>query len=343
VSQLPTVVDVGRLAGVSRQTVSNVLNSPEVVRPATRERVEAAIATLGYRPHASARRLRTKKSSTLGVRLGPVLDGISGSVLDHFLHALTQRAEARGMRIMVYTAKDAQEEIRQFERLFDAADVDGFVLTATFHHDPRPAWLIDHGIPFVTFGRPWGIDDLTHPRHPWVDVDGRSGVREATSYLLGLGSSRVAFLGWPSADGTGQDRELGWRDAMTEAADVSAAELDALVVSAEDRVRDARDAVEAFLATGAPFDAMVCASDSLALGALLAVGTRLPVIGFDNTPVAAAVGLSSVEQPLDEVAAGALDLLMGASGGEVLGRISSDAPQHRLVVPHLVIREQVRA
>ena len=82
-----TVADVAAAAGVSRQTVSNVLNAPDVVRPATRERVERVIAELGYRPHASARRLRTRQSSTLGIRLAQV-HGISGAVLDRFLHAL---------------------------------------------------------------------------------------------------------------------------------------------------------------------------------------------------------------------------------------------------------------
>jgi DNA-binding LacI/PurR family transcriptional regulator len=79
-AQLPTVDDVAQRAGVSRQTVSNVLNAPAVVRDATRVRVESAIAELGYRPHASARRLRTQQSSTIGVRLDPLSkNGISGS------------------------------------------------------------------------------------------------------------------------------------------------------------------------------------------------------------------------------------------------------------------------
>ncbi|MDQ1513494.1 MAG: hypothetical protein QOC59_1336, partial [Microbacteriaceae bacterium] len=72
--RLPTVTDVATAAGVSRQTVSNVLNSPAIVRAETRERVERVIAELNYRPHASARRLRTRLSETIGVRLDPVAD-----------------------------------------------------------------------------------------------------------------------------------------------------------------------------------------------------------------------------------------------------------------------------
>src|SRR5665213_1427470 len=121
-STMPTVLDVGRVAGVSRQTVSNVLNSPDIVRPETRARVEAAISQLGYRPHASARRLRTRRSSTIGIRLDPMANGISGSVHDRFLHSLTEQADALGLRVMLFTALDPQDEIRQIRRLHEGSD-----------------------------------------------------------------------------------------------------------------------------------------------------------------------------------------------------------------------------
>ncbi len=338
--QLPTVLDVGRAAGVSRQTVSNVLNSPELVRPATREKVEAAIAELGYRPHASARRLRTRKSSTLGIRLDPMTNGISGSVLDRFLHSLTEQADRRGLRVMLFTATDPLDEIRQFGRLRDGADVDAFVLTSTFYGDPRTEWLIEHDVPFVTFGRPWGIDDMNDPRHLWVDVDGWSGLQVATGSLLRSGAEYVAYLGWPSPSGTGDDRRRGWRDAMRAAGVLDERALAALDEPAEDGVAQGREAMRAVLAAGVRVDAVVAASDSLALGALLAVGADIPVVGYDNTPVAEAVGLSSVEQPLDEVAAGALELLLGPHGNEVVGwRSASTDSRHRLVRPRLVVRD----
>ena len=343
-TQQPTVLDVGRVAGVSRQTVSNVLNAPELVRPATREKVEAAIRQLGYRPHASARRLRTRKSSTLGIRLDPMTNGISGSVLDRFLHALTEKADARGLRIMLFTASDPGDEIRQFGRLHDGADVDAFILTSTFYGDPRTEWLIENDIPFVTFGRPWGIDDMNDPQHRWVDVDGWSGLREATRSLTSAGVEHVAFLGWPSPSGTGDDRRRGWRDAMREAGALTGDEIAALDIASEDGVTHGRDAVRGLLDAGVVVDAVVCASDSLALGALLAVGPDIPVIGYDNTPVASAIGLSSVEQPLDEVAEGVLQLLLGERGSDVVGwdADSTDA-RHRLITPRLVTRTRALA
>jgi DNA-binding LacI/PurR family transcriptional regulator len=244
---------------------------------------------------------------------------------------------------MLFTATDPEDEIRQFKRMRDGADVDAFVLTSTVYRDPRTEWLIENRVPFVTFGRPWGIDDMNDPSHLWVDVDGWSGLRQATAHLLGEGAVRIAYLGWPSPSGTGDDRLRGWRDAMASSG-LAERELDELRLSTEDGVGQGREAMRRMRESGIRFDAIVCASDSLALGALLAVGPDVPVIGYDNTPVAESVGLSSVEQPLDEVAAGALELIMGRSGSTLVdwnaGAPADAGPRHRLVTPRLILRHR---
>ncbi|WP_157602592.1 LacI family DNA-binding transcriptional regulator, partial [Promicromonospora kroppenstedtii] len=158
-AKAPTVEDVARAAGVSRQTVSNVLNSPDIVRGPTRERVQRAIVELGYRPHAAARRLRTRRSSTIGVRLDPYAGGISGVVLDRFVHALTERASERGMRVLLYAARTPTEEIDRIGDLVDGGEIDAVVLTGTSHEDTRTTWLQERDVPFVSFGRPWRADD----------------------------------------------------------------------------------------------------------------------------------------------------------------------------------------
>jgi len=326
---MPTVLDVARLAGVSRQTVSNVLNAPERVRAATRERVMSAVAELGYRPHASARRLRTGRAATIAARLDPFGGGISGAVLDRFLHALTQTAEARGLSVMLYTATDAEHEIRQFQRLIDGAVVDAFVLASTYAGDPRTEWLIAHGQRFVTFGRPWGIADPADPAHLWVDVDGRAGVAEAVRKLRAAGAERVGFLGWPAGSGTGDERRAGWADAL-EAAGVGRRQRDALSVAAEDSVAEGREATRRLLAQASALDAIVAASDTLALGALMETRGAVRVVGFDNTPVAEAIGFSSIDQRVDEVAEAALELLEAGA--------AAPAGTHRLIRPRVILR-----
>lgn len=334
----PTIVDVANLAGVSRQTISNVLNAPERVRPETRERVAAAISELGYRPHASARRLRTQKSSTIGIGLDPRTSGISGSIHDRFLHALTEQADRKNLRVLVFTAQGPADEIRQFRKLRDGADVDAFVLTSTFLGDPRTSWLIEHDQPFVTFGRPWGIDDMNDPQHLWVDVDGRAGLAEATRHLLSRGLTRIGYLGWPRGSGTGDDRWRGWRETMALQAGVQDGELEAYEMQVIDGVATGADAMRALLAHADGIEAVVCASDALALGALMATGGNIPVVGYDNTPVAASIGFSSIEQPIEEVAACVLELLTGVHGGRLRQPAETAGPRHRLLRPSLLVR-----
>jgi len=333
---LPTIGDVARLAGVSPQTVSNVLNSPHIVSDTTRVKVQAVIDQLGYRPNSAARQLRTRASSTIGIRIDPTTsDGVSGAALDRFLHELTQQAEDRGLRVLLFTATSPEDEIAQYTKLRDTADVDAIVVTSTVFADPRLAWLRNERLPFVAFGRPWG-NDLEDHRIRWVDVDGHEGVRRATQHLYGRGLRQIGYLGWPHGSGTGDDRRLGWLDACAELGIDSTAEL-----VAEDRVPDARVAVQALLTGGSGVEAFVCVSDTLALGALMAVREagrpHFPVIGFDNTPVARAVGLSSVDQSLDAVAQAVVDLLLG-DGSRIVQPIPEDEPHHRLVAPRLVVR-----
>jgi DNA-binding LacI/PurR family transcriptional regulator len=333
-AKAPTVQDVAERAGVSRQTVSNVLTTPDVVRPGTRDRVLSAIDELGYRTHGAARRLRLRRSSTIGIRLDPYVGGISGVVLDRFVHAVTERASARGMRMLVYSARSAEEEFTSLSALWDSSEIDAAILTGTVRDDPRVPLLDGRALPFVSFGRPWGEDDIADPRHLWVDVDGASGTRAATTHALAYGS-RVAFLGWPSGSGTGDDRERGWLEAMR------AAGVDGIRLTATEDVAAARGAVEQGLDAGFDADAIVCVSDTLAVGALLALnatGRRLPVIGFDNTPTADALGFSSVEQRPEDVADGVLTLLMGSTGDVVVPRRPQAGTAHVLIEPELVIR-----
>ncbi|HEY8588099.1 MAG TPA: substrate-binding domain-containing protein [Naasia sp.] len=330
---MPTVLDVARAAGVSRQTVSNVLNAPGLVREATRERVLTEISRLGYQPHASARRLRTRRSSTLGVRLHEPEDGISGALLDQFLHSLTASADRRGYRVMLFAAADPGDEVAHIRRLSDGADVDAFVLTSTEHGDSRVRWLLDNDVPFITFGRPWGGEDLG--LHPWVDVDGRAGTREATLHLLDGGRRRVGFLGWPSPSGTGDDRRLGWEQAVAERGAPGGA---GMTGESEDHIGEAEEVTARWLDRDPGLDGLVCASDSLALGASFAAGRAgraLEVIGFDNTPVARALGLSSVEQRTDLVAAAILDLLLDGGG---VRTAPEEGWETRLIAPELVLR-----
>ena len=305
-----TIATVARHAQVSRQTVSNVLNAPHIVREETRRRVQEAITALGYRANQAARQMRTGRSRLIAVRIEPTRDGINGSVLDRFLHGLTETADAAGYRVLLYTARDDDQEITTYDDLLGAYDLDAFVLTGTKHGDPRTAWLAEREVPFVTFGRPWDAPES----HPWVDVDGAAGTAQATARLLTNGHRRIAFIGWPAGSGVGDDRRAGWRTTLTAAG----LDSDGLHRESEDGIANGERSMRELLTTPDPPTGVVCASDSLALGALQAVRTvaaETAVIGFDDTPVAAAVGLTSVSQPLAAAAACCVELLTGVLDG----------------------------
>lgn len=338
----PTLESVAAHAAVSRQTVSNVLNAPHLVAPRTLDRVKDSISELRYRPHRAARQLRTRRSHVIGLRLEPVRDGINGAVLDRFLHALTERAQVGGYRIELFTADDDTGEITQYEDMLESTEVDAFVLTSTHAGDPRTEWLADRGVPFVTFGRPWG-SPAGVPDHPWVDVDGAAGTRAATTHLIEHGHRRIAYLGWPFGSGVGDDRRSGWRDTLA-AGGLDGPDTEVLDVAVVDSVAEGVRATRELLALERPPTAVVCASDSLALGALTATASRhtaIAIIGFDDTPVAAAVGLSSVAQPVDDVARHAYELLQQRLEAARLDTTTSTPgppDMHRLLEPRLVVR-----
>ncbi len=331
-----TIDTVARHAMVSRQTVSNVLNAPHLVREETRARVLASIEALGYRANQAARQMRTGRSRLIAVRIEPASDGINGSVLDRFLHGLTETASAAGYRIVLYTAADDSGEVAAYDDLLASHDLDGFVLTSTHHGDIRTAWLAERGVPFVTFGRPWGADTPgLAQRQPWVDVDGAAGTAQATRRLIAAGHRRIGFIGWPEGSGVGDDRRAGWQATMREAG------LDPTGLSAavNDGAGEGQRAARELLALEDPPTAFVCASDSLALGALRepdpAGSPRPAVIGFDDTPVAQAIDMTSVSQPLAEAAGHCVHLLTELLDG---GSAPITPTKHILLTPSLTVR-----
>jgi DNA-binding LacI/PurR family transcriptional regulator len=320
-----TIATVARHANVSRQTVSNVLNTPEIVRPETRRRVHRAIEELGYRTNLAARQMRTGRSRLLAVRIDQVRDGVEGEVLDRFLHGLAGAAATAGYRVVLYTADGDDSEIATFEELLASYTLDAFVLTHTHHGDSRTAWLRRYGIAFTTFGRPWGaVDD-----HSWVDVDGSAGTAAATRHLLDAGHTRIGFLGWPAGSGVGDDRRYGWAATMA-AAGQSVAGLDRHTANG---FAEGRAAAADLLALQRPPTALVCASDLLALGARAA--GPIVVIGFDDTAMAQATGFSSVRQPIAEAAAACVRVLVD----ELDERGPAPTTRQVLLTPELVIRD----
>jgi LacI family transcriptional regulator len=321
---------------VSTQTVSNALNSPELLAPRTLQRVREAISELDYRPHQAARSLRTRSSRLIGYGVQPTPSGVSTQVLDDFLHALSDSADRAGYRVLLFAAPvGTDDETDHYDDLLREHSVDAFVLSNTYRGDRRPVWLHKHGVPFIAFGRSWSARDTGD----WVDVDGAHGTAAAVDHLVAAGHRRIAFLGWPRGSGVGDDRARGWREAMRRH-DLPVRDLR---VSSLNEVDAARDAVGRVLPTAT---AVVAASDTLALGCYRALresgrtpGKDCAVVGFDDSPAAGLLSpsLSSVRQPLEEVGRACTRLLVT--------RINNPQaePEHVLLAPRLVARESSSA
>lgn len=324
----PTLVSLARELGVSRQTVSNALNAPELVKPETRERVLAAIRESGYRPSALGRALRTRRSMNLAFRMYPAVDGINGAVLDRFLHNLVVAAQRHDYRVTLFDTDSFEAEIGALGEQHRAGLIDACVLINTHAGDPRPRRLMAAGIPTVAFGRPWSDPDSPHA---WLDIDGGVGCESAVRHLRAAGHTRIGFLGWPEGSGVGDDRHAGWLRGMSGLA------VDDLRAAAPDGVHEGAQAAERLLAAGAT--AIVCTSDSLAMGAAsrlrAAGGDPAAVVGFDDTPVAAALGMSSISQPVEQAAGTLVDLALGELHGP-------PATERRVLLPStLVLRTRM--
>ncbi len=305
----PTLADVADLAGVSRQTVSNAINNPALLREDTLARVRGAVSALAYSPNRAARNLRTRSSHLVGMRFAPWEEGTANATIDRFVHALVQRTSAAGYHLLLFPGQ-AADPVAGYEELLRSLTVDAFVATDTWLGNPQAAWLEEHEAPFVAFGRPWENPDA---RHAWVDVDGAAGTQLATQHLLDAGHTRIAWIGWRRENWVGEDRRSGWSEAMHDAG----LSTSGLASRVEELVGSGRDAAAALLGEASP-TAFVCASDTLAAGVLHALAERglepgrdVSVVGFDDSQVAQLLpgGLTSLRQPLEEVAGAVVDAL----------------------------------
>ncbi|MBC2932624.1 LacI family DNA-binding transcriptional regulator [Nocardioides sp. zg-1228] len=298
----PTLADVAERAGVSRQTVSNAVNNPDLLRPDTLERVRQTIAELGYSPNRAARNLRTRTSSLIGLRFGPAQEGTANAAMDRFVHSLVEASEEVGYHVLLFPGDD-DDPIGGYDNLLRSTAVDAFVVTDTYLGNPQAAWLSRQRAPFVAFGRPWDDDGA---RHVWVDVDGAAGIALATQHLIDRGHTRIAWIGWRKDSPIGEDRRSGWVRTMH----ANGLPTTGLASRVEDVVHSGAEAAAVLLDESRP-TAFVCASDTLAMGVLhtlwirqLAPGRDIAVVGFDDSQVAQVypVGLTSVRQPLEDVA-----------------------------------------
>jgi LacI family transcriptional regulator, galactose operon repressor len=329
-----SIREVAAHAGVSVGTVSNVLNRPEIVARTTRNRVHAAIKALGFVRNESARQLRAGRSRTIGL---VVLD-VANPFFTDVARGVEDEASTSGLAVILCNTDERLDKEQRYLELLEEHRVQGILITPVADADSRLVPLQQRGTPVI----------LVDSRSPSgsqcsVAVDDVLGGEAAMTHLIQAGHERISYVGGPVSLRQVADRRDGAIRAVEQAggsaADLHMIETSALNVAAGQRA----GATIAELAARQRPTAVFCANDLVALGLLqemtrrrIRVPDELAIVGYDDIEfaAAAAVPLSSVRQPRQELGRTAAQLLLEEA-------LSPEGHQHRQVIfrPELEIRQ----
>jgi LacI family transcriptional regulator len=321
-----TLDELAELSGVSRATVSRVINGGPVA-PATRRRVLEVLERTGFRPNAAARALASGRTGVVGVvmHVSPRLvfgDPYFSNLMQGMSDALAERA----VGMTLWLGNRSKEET--LDRILTMGLLDGVVVTANALEDPLVDGLLDSPLPTVLVGHRRSDRSASY-----VDIDNVRAAEAVTEHLLGLGFLRIGHVTGTPGTVAGEERLAGYLRAMERAGRATGG----LVVPGDFQVSSGEEAVAALLDAGA--DAVFCANDATASGVLHALaerGCRVPddmaVAGFDDIGSAAAQELTTMRQDVPQ---------LGAEAARTLLRLVDDpdlGPRRVILPTELVIR-----
>ncbi len=318
---------------MSPKTVSNFLNNPATVAPSTRDRVEAAIETLGYRPNLAARALRTRRSQSIGV----IVPSITNPYYPELVRGAQDVADERNYAVILGNSDSKPSRERSFLSLMIEQRVDGVILRSRQPDLNDITAVLRAAIPLVLItGGPVTADCDR------VDCDDESGAYQATHHLISQGHRRIAHLAGAASLPLGTNRRAGYERAMREGGVPIDPRL--IVETRLDRA-SGRSAIFDLTESGVDFTAVFTANDLLAFGALDALrrtGRSVPgdvsLVGFDDVAEA-----SEIDPPLTTVFNPAYPL--GTRAAELLfQRIQGDTSAQRIIAlpTDLVVRQSTR-
>jgi len=331
-----TSLDVAKSAGVSRTTVSFVLNNVQgmQISEETKRRVIDAARTLGYVPDAAAQALASGRSKTVGLLLARRSQVIvSDMFLSHLMELLFREISRYGMRLMLEVEEDYTNP-ESYLKLVRSNSIDGVLYSGPLVNDTALHFLVEHGIPTVLIGT------LPEMPCPSVDVDNRAAAELAVDHLIELGHSRIGCItnaGPAYAAAVG--RLQGYRDALAKNKIPFCSEL---VRFADFDPESGFQQMSDLLDKGQQMTAVFVASDMVALGVMAAIrdhGLNIPgdiaLVGFDDVPVAKYIepALTTIQLPMAELARHACEMLV-----EMIGGVSPRQP-NLLLDARLVVRQ----
>ena len=282
---MATVIDVARRAGVSLATVSRVLNGSKTVSAEMREKVEAAVQALEFRPNPMARGLRKGQTNTVALLVGDIAQRHFAELTLHIQGAL----ERRGDDLLLYNLSHSEARLIEFLNRALSMRLRAVVIASSDVVSPSLGPLIrqlqEAGIPVVAIGQ-----NLVRMGVPSIVHEERAAARRSVEYLIGKGHRRIAYVGRIDGSAVGSERFRGYRAAMREAGLFD----DALVWERGFRYAAGSEAVQDAMRQGITFTALQAGSDEIAAGAMAALhdrGLRVPqdvaVIGFGDIEMGA--------------------------------------------------------
>jgi DNA-binding LacI/PurR family transcriptional regulator len=324
--------EIARRSGVSRSTVSYALSGKRTVSEATRQRIQAVIDELGYRPNAAARALKEGRTRTLGLVVPPPRRRLTFMQLD-FVASVMEAADRADLDVLLSPAGDDHD--RSFERIVGERRVDGVILMEIRLDDPRVRRLQDLALPFVTIGRTSRPDGTC-----WIDVDYATLVGRCVDHLADLGHRHIALIN-RSAEfvAAGYGPALRARDGFAEA--VGRRGVDGFEFCCADDAAAGEACVEEILRAHPEVTAAATVNEAALPGvqrALDRAGLEIPG-RFSLAGVAARYWAEQFHPELTAADVPAAD--MGAAAVEFLIRRIADPdapPQHHLLTPPISLR-----
>nr|WP_277605437.1 LacI family DNA-binding transcriptional regulator [Glycomyces sp. L485] len=326
----PTLEAVAERAGVSRATVSRVVNGRTSVAPHLRRAVEAAASELGYVPHAAARSLATRRTDSIALIVpeSPTRVFSDDQFFPSVIRGVATELDAAGKLLVLITtgSRDARARV---ERYAVGGHVDGVVFASLHDADPLPELVRERGVPVVCNGSP------PHTSAPCIDVDHVGGVRAAVGHLIAQGRSTIATIAGPQDMSAGRARLEGYRRSL------EASGRRGVTAIGDFTAPSGAAAMRRLLADEPDLDAVFVASDLMAHGALSAlrqVGRRVPedvaVVGFDDIALASYCEppLTTVRQPITEIGRTLARRMLALLDGE-------DVEATTILPTELVVRE----
>lgn len=303
-----SIKDVAREAGVSIATVSRVLNDVDVVNEETKKKVIDAINKLGYRPNIVARSLKTQRTKTIGI----VIPDISNQFYPEIVRGAEDGANIYDYNIMLCNTDLDSNKEKEYLKVLKEKMVDGVLYMSASLDEEVIALIKELQLPVVLVETRDEKADF-----PSVTIDNKKASKEAVEYLLNKGNKNVAYIGARAgAFNASAERYVGYRTALE---DQGMAVDEDLVHLAGLKTKDGNEGMQKVLETGKKFDAVFCASDEIAMGAVNVLrenGVRVPedvdVMGFGNIYTSSVFypKLTTVSQPLYDMGSFGMRMLI---------------------------------